>query len=51
MTKAEAQKIVANEDYLPWAVVKEAKAVLGIKEQSAAEIWDEMIRAAEKEVA
>jgi len=42
MTKQEAQKIVANEDYLPWAVVAEAKMVLGIKEQSAAEIWAEL---------
>ena len=43
MTKQEAQKIVANEDYLPWAVVAEAKKVLGIKEQTAAEIWAEMV--------
>lgn len=39
MTKQEAEKIVANEDYLPWAQVAAAKAVLGIKEQTAAEIF------------
>lgn len=42
MTKQEAQKIVANEDYLPWAVVAEAKMILGIKDQSAADIWAEL---------
>ena len=43
MTKQEAQKIVANEDFLPWALVAEAKQVLGIKEQTAAEIWAELM--------
>ena len=43
MNKQEAQKIVANEDYLPWALVAEAKQVLGIKEQTAAEIWAELM--------
>lgn len=41
MTTEQAQKILANEDYLPWEMVAEAKRVLGIKEQTAAEIWAE----------
>ena len=43
MNKQEAQKIVANEDYLPWSLVAEAKQVLGVKEQTAAEIWAELM--------
>lgn len=43
MTTQEAKKIVANEDYLPWALVAEAKQVLGIKEKTAAEILAEMM--------
>lgn len=45
MTPEQAQKIVANEDYLPWDQVKEAKRVLGIKEESAADIWAQMLAA------
>jgi hypothetical protein len=43
MTKQEAEKILANEDYLPWALVAEAKQVLGVKELSAAEHWAELM--------
>lgn len=42
MDKREARRIVDNEDYLPWALVAEAKKVLGIKEQTAAELWAEL---------
>ena len=42
MDRQQAQRVLANEDYLPWAEVKQAKEVLGIVEQSAAEIWAEI---------
>jgi len=45
MSKQQAAKIVADEDYLPWDVVAEAKRVLGIKEQTAAEIMAELLAA------
>lgn len=45
MTAEQAQRIVANADYLPWDQVSAAKKVLGIKEQTAAEIWAEMLAA------
>lgn len=44
MSRAEAERIVAAEDYLPWAVVSEAKKVLGIAEPTAAEIWAELLK-------
>lgn len=48
MTKEQAQKIVANEDYLPWAQVAEAKKLLGIPEEKAADIWAQMLAAKKK---
>lgn len=44
MTKQEAQKIVSNEDYLPWSLVADAKKLLGIQEQTAKEIWAELMK-------
>lgn len=43
MSKAEAERILRDEDYLPWALVQEARRVLGVKEQKAAEIMAEML--------
>ncbi len=48
MTKEQAQKIVANEDYLPWAQVSEAKKLLGIAEDKASDIWSQMLAAKKK---
>lgn len=49
MSKQDAHNIIANQDYLPWDVVQQAKQLLGIKEQSAAEIFAEaMARIAAK---
>lgn len=45
MTEQQARQILANEDYLPWDTVAEAKRVLGIKEQTAAEIWAQVAAA------
>lgn len=39
MSLDEARKVLANEDYLPWALVAEAKRALGVPVESAAEIW------------
>lgn len=47
MNKAEAEQIVANEDYLPWALVSEAKRLLGIHEPTAGEIMAEVLKAKE----
>lgn len=47
MSKEEAARILANEDYLPWALVSEAKKVLGIPEPKAADIMAERLRAKE----
>ncbi len=45
MTREQAQRIVANEDYLPWDQVAQAKKVLGIAEEKAADIWAQMLAA------
>ena len=45
MTLEQAQRIVANEDYLPWDQVAAAKKVLGIPEEKAADIWAQMMAA------
>jgi len=43
MNNQEAQKIVDNEDYLPWSLVAEARKVLGTYEQTAEEIYAEKL--------
>lgn len=43
MTQQQAREIIANEDYLPWSLVAQAKEVLGIAEPTAAQIWAEAI--------
>jgi hypothetical protein len=45
MTQEQAKRIVANEDYLPWEQVSEAKKLLGIPEEKAADIWAQMLAA------
>jgi hypothetical protein len=45
MTREQAQRIVANEDYLPWDQVAAAKKVLGIAEEKASDIWAQMLAA------
>jgi hypothetical protein len=49
MNNQEAQKIVDNEDYLPWSLVAEARKVLGIYEQTAEEIYAEMLAKKDRE--
>ncbi len=48
MSPAQAQAILARRDYLPWADVEEAKAVLGIVEPTAAEMMADARRELER---
>lgn len=44
MSPAQAAEVLRRRDYLPWAEVEAAKAVLGVTEPGVAETWAQALR-------